>query len=120
MWNVGGIKGGEDELREKPGATLLGCCVGEDSGELLAKDDLSDALEIDTSCCDESQNWDEQEEVVGDPAKVLTSVSVSRLGQNSISSSKSKERTDSNLVRKASSDVESDSSFMLRTPRNCR
>jgi hypothetical protein len=39
----------ELELREKPGATVCGCCVGEDSGELLASDERSEALEMDTS-----------------------------------------------------------------------
>jgi hypothetical protein len=42
------MKAGDVELREKPGATVLGCCVGEESGELLASEERSDALEIDT------------------------------------------------------------------------
>ena len=50
LWNAGGMKAGEVELREKPGATMVGCCVGEDSGELLASEDRSeDALWMDTS-----------------------------------------------------------------------
>jgi hypothetical protein len=36
------MKGGDEELREKTGATVWGCCVGDDSGELLARDDRSD------------------------------------------------------------------------------
>jgi hypothetical protein len=44
------MKAGDVELREKPGATVLGCCVGEESGELLASEERSDALEIDTYC----------------------------------------------------------------------
>lgn len=50
---------------------------------------------------------------------VLTSLSVNRAGQNSISSSSSNERTDSNFVRKVESEADSLNSFMLRTPRNC-
>lgn len=42
---AGGTKGGDDELREKAaGATCWGCWVGEDSGELLAREDRSDPL----------------------------------------------------------------------------
>lgn len=52
-WKLGGTKAGE-ELREKLGATVWGCWVGEDSGELLASDERSDALEMDTSCGDVS------------------------------------------------------------------
>ncbi len=50
LWKLGGMKAGEDELRENPGATVWGCCVGEDSGELLASDERSEALEMETSC----------------------------------------------------------------------
>lgn len=71
--------------------------MGEDSGELLASEDRSDELEIETK-----------------------SISVKRLGQNSMSSSRSKERLVSNLVRNAVKDAVSLSSFMLRTPRNWR
>jgi predicted metal-binding protein len=91
------MKAGDVELREKPGATVLGCCVGEESGELLANEERSDALEMETK-----------------------SVSVNRPGQNSMSSSRSKDRLVSNLVRKAVREVVSLSSFMLRTPRNWR
>lgn len=97
LWKVGGMKGGDVELREKAGATVWGCCVGDDSGELPARDERSDdALWIDD-----------------------TSLSVSRLGQNSMSSSRSKDRTSSNFDRKAATDAVSLRSFMLRTPRNC-
>lgn len=44
------MKAADVEFREKPGATVCGCCVGEDSGELLASDDRSEALEMETSC----------------------------------------------------------------------
>lgn len=44
VWKAGGMKGGEDELSEKAGATEVGCCVGEDSGEELANDERSEAL----------------------------------------------------------------------------
>lgn len=91
------MKAGDVELREKPGATVLGCCVGEESGELLANEERSDALEIETK-----------------------SVSVNKPGQNSMSSSRSKDRLVSNLVRKAVREAVSLSSFMLRTPRNWR
>jgi len=91
------MKAGDVELREKPGATVLGCCVGEESGELLANEERSDALEMETK-----------------------SVSVNRPGQNSMSSSRSKDRLVSNLVRKAEREAVSLSSFMLRTPRNWR
>jgi hypothetical protein len=42
LWNAGGMKAGDVELSEKVGATVCGCWVGEDSGELLAKDERSD------------------------------------------------------------------------------
>jgi len=48
------------------------------------------------------------------------SLSVNRLGQNSMSSSSSKERPASNLARNVEREAVSLSSFMLRTPRNCR
>ena len=44
------MKAGEVELSEKPGATVLTCCVGEESGELLASEDRSDELEMETNC----------------------------------------------------------------------
>lgn len=44
------MNGGEVELSEKPGATVWGCCVGEESGELLASDERSEELEIETNC----------------------------------------------------------------------
>lgn len=47
------------------------------------------------------------------------SVSVNSLGQNSMSSSRSKDRLASNWVRKADTEADSLSSFMLLTPRNC-
>jgi hypothetical protein len=97
VWKLGGMKAGEVELSEKPGATVLTCCVGEESGELLASEDRSDELEMETK-----------------------SLSVNRPGQNSMSSSRSKDRLVSNLLRKADSDADSLSSFMLRTPRNWR
>ena len=84
-------------MREKGGAIVVGCCVGDPWGESLAKDDRSDEeLCIDTR-----------------------SLSVNRFGQNSMSSSKSKERTASNFVRKLDTDTDSVSSFILLTPRNC-
>jgi hypothetical protein len=43
------MKAGEVELREKGGATVVGCCVGDDSGDKLASDDRSDEA-IDTFC----------------------------------------------------------------------
>lgn len=52
LWNVGGMKGGEDELSENPDATCWTCWVGECSGEfeVLANDDRSDdALWMETS-----------------------------------------------------------------------
>jgi hypothetical protein len=93
------MKAGDVELREKPGATVLGCCVGEESGELLASEERSDALEMETK-----------------------SVSVNRPGQNSMSSSRSKDRLVSNLVRKDEMAATSGSfMFMLRGPdRNWR
>lgn len=97
VWKLaGGMNGGEEELSEKPGGTVWGCCVGDDWGELLARDERSDALEME-----------------------LISLSVRRLGQNSISSSRSKERTASNFMRKFARELDSPSSFILRTPRNC-
>lgn len=53
LWNEGGMKAGEVELSEKGGATEFSCCVGDDSGDRLARDDRSDEA-IDTICspCD--------------------------------------------------------------------
>lgn len=48
------MKAAELEFKEKPGATVWGCCVGEDSGELLASDERSEALEMDTSCWEQN------------------------------------------------------------------
>jgi hypothetical protein len=52
-------------------------------------------------------------------AAILTSLSVNKPGQNSMSSSRSNERPASNFMRKAFSDAVSVSSFMLRIPRKC-
>lgn len=110
------MKEGEAELSEKPGVIDCGCCVGEDSGELLASEERSDE-EMETRCRD----WSEK---VGEDApeewSLLTSLSLRRLGQNSMSSSRSNERTASNLVRKAERAADSLISFMPRTPRNWR
>jgi len=75
LWYEGGMKAGEVELREKGGATVVGCCVGDDSGDKLARDDRSDEA-IDT-----------------------LSLSVRRLGMKSKSSSSSNERVASNRRR---------------------
>jgi hypothetical protein len=49
LWKVGGMKAGDVEFREKAGATVFGCCVGDASGEWLATDERSDeALWIET------------------------------------------------------------------------
>lgn len=58
------MKAGDVELREKPGATVLGCCVGEESGELLASEERSDALEIETNCEQQVRlmRWGEQQQ----------------------------------------------------------
>ena len=90
--NAGGTNGGDDELREKAGATVCGCCVGEDSGELLARDERSEPL-MDTICCDErvsqlSRSHSSTYARSGE-AEILTSLSVKRPGQNSRSSSRS-------------------------------
>lgn len=111
------MKAGEVELRENPEATDWGCCVGEESGELLARDERSEAEEMETNCCmakseKKGEEWHEE-------AGLLTSLSVKRPGQNSRSSSSSKDRMASNFERKAESAAVSLSSFMLRTPRNC-
>ena len=47
------------------------------------------------------------------------SLSVNSPGQNSMSSSRSKDRTSSNFERKAMRFAVSVSSFILLTPRNC-
>jgi hypothetical protein len=52
LWNEGGMKAGDVELREKAGATDVGCCVGEDSGDMLASDDRSDEHEAIDILCD--------------------------------------------------------------------
>lgn len=120
-WKLGGTKGGDDELSEKAGATVWGCCVGEDSGELLASEERSEA-EMETSCWrgeSERLRKDEGDEAP-DLEGLLTSLSVSRPGQNSRSSSRSKDRPASKRVRKADRAAVSLSSFMLRTPRNWR
>jgi len=75
LWNEGGMNAGEVELREKGGATVVGCCVGEDSGDKLASDDRSDeAIEN-------------------------LSLSVNRFGMKSKSSSSSNDRVASNFMR---------------------
>ncbi len=116
LWSVGGMKEGEAELSEKPGVIDCGCWMGEDSGELLASEERSDE-EMETS-------WRDLSEKAGDDApeewSLLTSLSVRRPGQNSMSSSRSNERTASNLVRKAERAADSLISFMPRTPRNWR
>lgn len=43
------MKDGDVELSENDDATDVGCCVGELCGELLARDDRSDPLFMDTS-----------------------------------------------------------------------
>jgi hypothetical protein len=97
VWYVGGMKAGVDELREKVDTTCWGCCVGEELGELLDSDDRSEeALLMETK-----------------------SLSVNSLGQNSMSSSRSKDRLLSNCVRNVDTAGDSLSSFILRTPRNC-
>jgi len=78
------MKGGDDELREKAGVAWIGC-EGECLGELLAREERSDeALWMETR-----------------------SLSVNRPGQNSMSSSRSKERPASNLERKTARFIES-------------
>lgn len=74
VWYAGGMKAGDEEFRENAGATCWGCCVGDWLGELLESDDRSEApLLMETK-----------------------SLSVRSLGQNSMSSSRSKERLVSN------------------------
>jgi hypothetical protein len=95
--------------------------VGEASGELLASDERSEA-EMETNCCSgESDRYRLRE---GDESTglggLLTSLSVSRPGQNSRSSSRSNDRPASNRVRNADRAAVSVSSLMLRTPRNWR
>ena len=113
------MKAGDEELREKPGAMDWGCCVGEDSGELLASDERSEALEMETSCSvDQSEALLPEGERGTAKLSLLTSVSVNRLGQNSRSSSRSKERPASNLMRNADRAADSLTSLMLRALRN--
>jgi len=50
---------------------------------------------------------------------ILTSLSVNKAGQNSMSSSKSKDLPASNFCRKVVTDTVSVSSFILLTPLNC-
>lgn len=95
--------------------------MGEDSGELLARDERSETLEIETIYGRRVRLVaGEGYSALGSSRGILTSVSVRRLGQNSMSSSRSKERPASNLVRKVEREAVSVSSFMLRTPRNWR
>lgn len=84
-------------MREKD-ATYWGCCVGEELGELLDKEDLS------------------EEELLME----TRSLSVRSFGQNSISSSRSKDRLASNCVRKELTDAVSFISLTLLTPRYWR
>lgn len=137
-WKVGGTKAGEVELRENE-ATCWGCCVGEALGELLDNEDRSDEeLLIDTSyrwrqvsydsstprSCGERRSHVQQRPHATfrsvNRSDKLTSLSVNNLGQNSMSSSRSNERLHSNWDRKLDTDTDSDNSFMLLTPRNCR
>lgn len=115
--------------------------MGEELGEPLASEERSeDALLIDTSWTenDPSQHLSEHGnrhglqhhdfyawvhgEHVRDSGERggLTSLSVKSLGQNSMSSSRSKDRLASNCDRKAVTEGDStDSSLMLFIPRNC-
>lgn len=90
--------------------------MGEDSGELLASEERSEE-EMETSWLNLSENAGED---APDERSLLTSLSVRRPGQNSMSSSRSKERTASNLVRKAERAAVSFISLMPRTPRYWR
>lgn len=93
--------------------------MGDASGELLASEERSEA-EMETNCWrGESEGLREGDEAT-DLGGLLTSLSVSRPGQNSRSSSRSKDRPASKRVRKADRAADSLSSFMLRTPRNWR
>lgn len=92
--------------------------MGDDSGEPLARDERSEALEMETNY-GRRVRWVATGERAVSSGGILTSVSVRRLGQNSMSSSRSKERPASNFVRKVEREAVSVSSFMLRTPRNC-
>jgi hypothetical protein len=49
LWKPGGKNDGEDELSEKAGAMVIGCCVGDDSGDKLARDERSEEA-IDDLC----------------------------------------------------------------------
>jgi hypothetical protein len=84
------------ELRENDAVTCCACCVGDDSGDPLDSDERSDA-----ECID------------------CMSLSVSKAGQNSMSSSRSNDLPASNFCRKVEIEAVSVSSFMLRTPLNC-
>lgn len=115
LWKEGGTKGGDDELSENAGATCCGCWVGDESGDVLAREDRSEALWMDTSW-DGLAGLEDRDDV--DPAQ-LTSLSVSRFGQNSRSSSRSKDLVASKRLRKVRSAVVSGISFMARADLNC-
>jgi hypothetical protein len=114
--------------------------VGEELGDPLASEERSDeALLIDTSwtkkhsgqwlnlelrwpMCHHQSNAGSQGEPArdGDEQGRLTSISVNSLGQNSISSSRSKDRLASNCDRKAVMVGDStDNSRIDLMPRNC-
>lgn len=115
--------------------------MGEELGEPLDNDERSEeALLIDTSWTEKDpsqhlnedgsqrclQHHDSNAQAHGEHVRDsgerggLTSVSVKSLGQNSMSSSRSKDRLASNCDRKALTVGDStDSSLMLFMPRNC-
>lgn len=49
LWKPGGRKDGDEELSEKGGAIVVGCWVGDDSGDKLARDERSEEA-IDDLC----------------------------------------------------------------------
>lgn len=122
-----GMYGLDWELREKFADTCCdGSCVGDEFGELLARDERSEDEEcIETNCevyqylILKSSSMHQVDMMMTMGLLRLTSFSVKRAGQNSMSSSRSKDLPASNFCRKVVTVAVSVSSFMLLTPLNC-
>ena len=107
LWFIAKFDGGEvnaecvDDGRDKAGASCgwIWCCTGELSGEPLDRDDRSEEPEVTDCRCKLSVRVSREAKSSGQH----TSSQVKRLGQNSMSSSRSKERPASKRALKTAS-----------------
>ncbi|KAL8765622.1 MAG: hypothetical protein Q9209_007354 [Squamulea sp. 1 TL-2023] len=117
----------EAEDKEKLGVTCccgwICCCRGDECGEPLdsepsEEDEWMDCSYV-TFFVSACWNFEENSKMFGMQWGRLTSSSVNNPGQNSRSSSRSKDLPASKRARKAEIGGLPVNSFMLRTPRNC-